>query len=123
MGTSLGGQGLRVCTLTAGGEGSTPNQRTRSHVPLGLAWPGGKRERGLETERLTGENNRKIEKGGPVVKNPPSRAGDEGDVGLIPGSGRSIRGGCGNLLQYSCLEDPMDRGACQAPRSQRVGHE
>ena len=52
--------------------------------------------------------------GGPVVKNPPSRAGDEGDVGLIPGSGRSIRGGCGNLLQYSCLEDPMDREVWRA---------
>ena len=33
------------------------------------------------------------------------------DVGLIPGSGRSPRGGYGNSLQYSCLETPMDRGA------------
>ena len=65
-------------------------------------------------DRLTGENNRKIEKGGPVVKIPPSRAGDEGDAGLIPGSGRSIRGGCGNPLQYSCLENPMDGAAWQA---------
>ena len=36
--------------------------------------------------------------------------GDPGDVGLIPGSGRSPEGGYGNPLQYSCLENPMDRG-------------
>ena len=36
---------------------------------------------------------------------------DEGDLGSIPGSGRSPGGGHGNLLQYSCLENPMDRGA------------
>ena len=46
--------------------------------------------------------------GGPMVKNLPANAGD---VGLIPGSGRSPGGGNGNLLQYSCLENPMDRGA------------
>ena len=46
-----------------------------------------------------------------VVKNPPANAGDRGDVGSIPGSGRSPGGGHGNLLQYSCLENPMDRGA------------
>ena len=38
-------------------------------------------------------------------------AGDAEGVGLIPRSGRSLAGGCGNPLQYSCLEDPMDRGA------------
>jgi len=37
-----------------------------------------------------------------------------GDLGLIPGSGRSPGEGNGNLLQYSCLENPMDRGAWQA---------
>ena len=37
--------------------------------------------------------------------------GDSGDMGLIPGLGRSHRGGNGNSLQYSCLENPMDRGA------------
>ena len=37
-----------------------------------------------------------------------------GDAGLIPGSGRSLGGGHGNSLQYSCLEDPMDRGAWRA---------
>ena len=46
-----------------------------------------------------------------VVKNPPVNAGDAGDVGLIPGSGRCPREGHGNQLQYSCLENPMDRGA------------
>ena len=46
-----------------------------------------------------------------VVKNLPANAGDIRDVGLIPESGRSPGGGHGNPLQYSCLENPMDRGA------------
>ena len=46
-----------------------------------------------------------------MVKNPPVNAGDAGDAGLIPGSGRSAVKGNGNSLQYSCLENPMDRGA------------
>ena len=46
-----------------------------------------------------------------VVKNPPANAGDVRDVGLIPGWGRSPGEGHGNPLQYSCLENPMDRGA------------
>ena len=41
-------------------------------------------------------------------------AGDAGDVGLIPGSGRSHGEGHGNPLQYSCLENPMGGGAWQA---------
>ena len=49
--------------------------------------------------------------GGSVVKNPPANAGD---MGLIPGSGRSPGGENGNPLQYSYLENPMDRGAWQA---------
>ena len=49
-----------------------------------------------------------------VVKNPPASAGDARDMDLIPGSGRSPGGGHGNPLQYSCLENPMDRGAWQA---------
>ena len=48
------------------------------------------------------------------VKNPPANAGNTGDKGLIPGSGRSPGGGNGNPLQYSCLENPMDRRAWQA---------
>ena len=49
--------------------------------------------------------------GGAVVKNPPVNAGDTRDAGSIPGSGRSPGGGHGNPLQYSCLENSMDRGA------------
>ena len=45
-----------------------------------------------------------------VVKNPPANAGDTGDAGSIPGSGRSPGLGHGNPLQYSCLENLMDRG-------------
>ena len=46
-----------------------------------------------------------------MVKNLPANTGDVRDAGLIPGSGRSPGGGQGNPLQYSCLENPMDRGA------------
>ena len=46
-----------------------------------------------------------------MVKKPPSNAGDAGDSGLIPGSGRSHGEGNGNPLQYSCLESSIDRGA------------
>ena len=49
-----------------------------------------------------------------VVKNPPTHAGDGRDLGSIPGLGRSPGGGHGNPLQYSCLENPMDRGAWRA---------
>ena len=49
--------------------------------------------------------------GGSVVKNPPANAG--GDEDLIPGLGRSPREGNGNSLQYSCLENSMERGALQ----------
>ena len=52
--------------------------------------------------------------GDAVVKNLPANAGDPGDVGLIPGSGRSPGEGNGNPLQYSCLENPLDKGARQA---------
>ena len=45
-----------------------------------------------------------------VVKNPPADAGDIRDVGSIPGLGRSPGGGYHNLFQYSCLENPMERG-------------
>ena len=46
-----------------------------------------------------------------MVKNPPANAGDAGDVGSIPGSGRSPWEGNGNPFQYSCLGNSMDRGA------------
>ena len=61
-----------------------------------------------------------------VVKNLPANAGDTGDVSSIPGWERSPGGGCGNPLQYSCLENPMDGGAwCRllSMGSQRAGHD
>ena len=60
-----------------------------------------------------------------MVKNPSAKAGDVGDTGLVPGSGRSPGEGHGNSLQYSCLENPMDSGACWATahRVARVVHD
>ena len=51
---------------------------------------------------------------GQVVKNPPANAGEVRDIGLIPALGRSLGGGHGYPLQYSCLGNPMNRGAWQA---------
>ena len=51
--------------------------------------------------------------GGSVVKNPPTSAGDATATGLIPGLGRSPGEGNGNPLQFSGLENSMDRGAWQ----------
>ena len=48
-----------------------------------------------------------------MIKNLPANAGTAGDLDSIPGLGRSPGRGNGNLLQYSCLENPMDRGAWQ----------
>ena len=53
---------------------------------------------------------RVVRTGGAVVKNPSANAGVVRDMGSIPGSGRSPGGGHGNPLQYSCLENSMDRG-------------
>ena len=52
-----------------------------------------------------------------MVKSSPASSGDISDLGLIPGSERSSRGGYGNLLWYSCLENPIDRVAWQATES------
>ena len=49
-----------------------------------------------------------------VVKKPAANAGDVRDAGSVPGLGSSPAGGHSNPLQYSCLENPMDRGAWQA---------
>ena len=59
-----------------------------------------------------------------LVKKPPANEGDIRDASSIPGSGRSLGEEHGNPLQYSCLEDPMDRGAWQAQSIglQRVEH-
>ena len=63
--------------------------------------------------------------GGTVVKNPPPSAGGARDVGSTPGSRRSPGLGNGNSLQYSCLENSMNRRVCglQSMGSQRVGHD
>ena len=60
----------------------------------------------------------------PVVKSLPANVGDAKDTSLIPGLGRSLRVENGNPLQYSCLENSMDRGAHRSHSmgSQRVGH-
>ena len=52
--------------------------------------------------------------GGSVINNMPANAGDTGDAGSIPGSGRTSGGGNSNPLQYSYLENSVDRGAWQA---------
>ena len=49
-----------------------------------------------------------------MVKNTSASSGDIKDMGSIPGSGKSAEGGYGNPLQYSCLENPMDRGVWRA---------
>ena len=48
-----------------------------------------------------------------MIKTAPANAGDTRDVGLIPGSGKAPRKGTGNLFQYSCLKNSMDRSAWQ----------
>ena len=52
--------------------------------------------------------------GGTMVKTPSANAGDPRDTGSIPGPGRSPGAGNGNLFQYSCLENPMERGDWRA---------
>ena len=60
-----------------------------------------------------------------MVNNSPANAGDIRDTGSISQSGRSPGGGHGNPLQYSCLENPTNRGAQWAKSigSQRIGHD
>ena len=60
-----------------------------------------------------------------MVKNPPANAGDAGDVGSIPGLGRSLEEGNGNPLQYSCLKIlwTEDSGGLQPMGSKRVRHD
>ena len=61
---------------------------------------------------------------GLVAENLPDNAGDVRDAASIPRSGRSPGRGHGNSLQYSCLENPMDRNlAGYSPWSHRVGHD
>ena len=58
-----------------------------------------------------------------VVKNMPANEGDRSDAGSIPGLGRSLGRGNGNLLQYSCLENPMDRAPWQTTVHRVAKHE
>ena len=59
-----------------------------------------------------------------MLKNLPANAGDAGDMGSIPGSGRSSGGGNGNPLQCSCLGNPVEEaGGLQSMGSQRVEHD
>ena len=60
--------------------------------------------------------------GGLADKEQPASAGDARDSGLIPGLGRCPGEKSGNPLQYSCLENYMDRGGLQSMGSQRFGH-
>ena len=78
-------QWLRLFTFIAGGMGLIPGWRTKEASQIALA-----------------------------IKNPPTNAGRCNNIGSIPGLGRSFGGGNGNSLQYSGLENPMDRGAQQA---------
>ena len=57
-----------------------------------------------------------------MVKNPPANAGDVRDVALIPGSGRFPGGGHSNPLQYSCLENTMDRRVGYSPQGRKELH-
>ena len=57
-----------------------------------------------------GKNSFVTSQVGLVVKNPPANAADLRDTGSIPGWGRSLGGGHGSPLQYSCLENPTERG-------------
>ena len=59
---------------------------------------------------------------GSVVKNPPANAEDLGDAGSVPDSGRSSGEGNGYPLQYSCLGNPMDKGAWQGSQRGPWGH-
>ena len=60
-----------------------------------------------------------------MIKNLPANAGTAGDIDSIPGLGRSPGRGNGNLLQYSCLENPMSEepSGVQFMGSQRVRHD
>ena len=91
---------LILYTLNAGRVGLTPRQGTRCHM-LKLR-PG----RPKNIDKCASQVVL-------VVKNPPANVGDLRDVCSTSGSGRSPGGGHGNPLQYSCLENPMDRGARQ----------
>ena len=84
------------------------------------------KQRYARREEITHLKNGEAKKDGFVAKvnDPLANAGNSGDTGSIPGSGRSLGVENGNPLQYSCLGNPMERGAWQATVYEvaRVGH-
>ena len=82
----------------------TPVQRRRPEAPC-------RRPPSRPDGRMLGASIRTGFPGGASGKNRPASAGDVRDAGSVPGSGRSPGGEHGNPLQYSCLENPTDRGA------------
>ena len=93
----MGQKGIEEKTKKAGSEGRVGGMNARSLVTF--------------RETILSEGSSQVAL---VVRNSPANKGDIRDEGSIPGSGRSPRGGHGNPLQYSHLENPMDRGAWQA---------
>ena len=75
---------------------------------------GNKEPPSLDTEKKVIEMQYLASQVALVVKNPPANSGDIRDTASIPGLGRSPVGGHGNSLQFSCLENPMDRRALWA---------
>ena len=87
--------------------------QTKISALIELRFQWGERENLTEAHNMLNGNGT-VEKGLPqvlVVKNQPAKAGDVRDADSIPGLGRSPGGGHGHPLQYSYLENPMDRGA------------
>ena len=104
--------GLNLCPLKLGAQSF--NQWMARGVPYSEIFRKKLGFNGRISIRITGCLEDALGSGGAVVKNPPSNSGHAGDTGLIYVSGRSPGEGNGNPLQYSCLESPMDRGACWA---------
>ena len=104
-------QWLRLHASNAGDAGLIPGWGTRSHMPCGAV-----------KKKLSKKWASQVVL---VVENLSTPAGDMRDAGLILGSGRSPGEGNSNPLQYSCLENPMDRGpgGLQFVLSHRVGHD
>ena len=106
----------RKCLLVPGGDGLMLVKFDRGR--MGSLDAGGATELLLSRGSVSSAALR-----GSVLNSPPASAGDTGDVGSIPGSGRSLGEGSSNPLQYSCLGEPMDGGAWRAtvhgvPKSQ-----
>ena len=99
-------------------------EESHGHRSLVVYSPWGRKESDT-TEQLTHTSVNGGFPGGSVDKEPAYKAGDAGETGSIPGSGKSPGGGHGNPLQYSCMENHMNRGAWWATvrKLQRVGHD